>query len=78
MVVSQVSLHVHEQMCVPSRLCGRDIRNKKGKEEKEETKTTIGILRETLNINSESGGVSRRFIHVFVHGGKSFAVCQRF
>lgn len=46
--------------------------------EGEETRTTIGILRGTLNINLESGGVSCRFIHVFVRGGQSFAVCQRF
>lgn len=46
--------------------------------EGEETQTTIGILRGTLNINLESGGVSCRFIHVFVRGGQSFAVCQRF
>lgn len=41
-------------------------------------RTTIGILRKTLNINRESEGALRRFIRVFVHGGESFAVCQRF
>lgn len=57
------------------------VRNKEeGRSKKDrgkETQTTIGI-HGTLNINRESGGGSRRFIQVFVHGGKSFAVCQRF
>jgi len=45
---------------------------------KQRKRTTIGILRKTLNINRESEGALRRFIRVFVHGGESFAVCQRF
>lgn len=50
----------------------------KEEEGRKEMQTAIGILCGTLNINLESGRVSRRFIHVFVHSGKSFAVCQRF
>lgn len=71
----RMSVCIHTRVYVYVCAHAHGIRNKK---EARRRQTTIGILRKTLNINRESEGVSRRFIRVFVHGGESFAVCQRF